>query len=56
MLMSSPRMVMLQVVLKSESYTRNEAKAFQLYTSNVGWLDHARRPNKRRRAFYSSDP
>ena len=26
------------------------------FTSNVGWLDHARWPNKTRRAFYSSDP
>ena len=34
----------------------NEAEAFQLHTSNVGWLDHARWPNKTRRAFYSSDP
>ena len=41
---------------KSESHTRNEAEAFQLHTSNVGWLDHARWPNKTRRAFYSSGP
>ena len=38
------------------SYTRNEAVAFQLHTSNVGWLVHARWPNKTRRAFYSTDP
>ena len=41
---------------KSESYTRNEAEAFQLHTSNVGWLVHSRWPNKTRRAFCSSDP
>ena len=29
---------------------------FLLHTSNVGWLVHARWPNKTRRAFYSSDP
>ena len=57
MLMSSPKMVMLALgTLKSESHTRNEAEAFQLHTSNVGWLDHARWPNKTRRAFYSFDP
>ena len=39
-----------------ESYTRNEAEAFWLHTSNVGWLVHARWSNKTRRAFYSSDP
>ena len=27
----------------------------QLHTSNVGWLVHARWPNKTRRAFYSSN-
>ena len=37
-------------------HTRNEVEAIQLHTSNVGWLDHARWPNKTRRAFYSSDP
>ena len=30
-------------------------KLFSL-TRNVGWFDHARWPNKTRRAFYSSDP
>ena len=41
---------------KSENHTMNEAEAFQLHTSNVGWLDHARWQNKTRRAFNSSDP
>ena len=39
--------------IKSESYTRNEAEAFQLHTSNVGWLVHG--PNKTRRAFSHED-
>ena len=31
-------------------------KLFSFTQGNVGWLDHARWPNKTRRAFYSSDP
>ena len=42
--------------IKSENHTRKEAEAFQLHTSNVGWLVHARWPNKTRGAYYSSDP
>ena len=50
MLMSSRRMVILQKwYTKSESHTRNDAEAFQLHTSNVGWLDHAGWPYKTRR-------
>ena len=36
---------------ESESYTRNEAEAVQLHTSNVGWLVHARWPNNPRELF-----
>ena len=48
MLMSSPKMVMLQEVIKSEGYTRNEAEAFQLHTSNVGWSMQGGQPNTER--------
>ena len=36
MLMSSPRMVILQVVLESQSDSRNETEIFQLNTRDVG--------------------
>ena len=42
--------------LRVKSHTRNQAEVFQLHTSNVGWLGHARWPNKTRRAFHSSNP
>ena len=42
--------------LRVKNHTRNEAEAFLLHTRNVGWSDHARWPNKTRRAFHSSNP
>ena len=42
--------------LRVKVIPRNKAEAFQLHTSNVWWLDHARWPNKTRQAFHSYNP
>ena len=42
--------------LRVKVIPETKQKAFQLHTSNVGWLVHARWSHKTRRAFYSSDP